>query len=58
MVDGEAHALIVAYATKKDTSIYQAATEMVVAGAAYLTALKAAEMANPLKIPPPTESTD
>ena len=58
MVDGEAHACIVARAMKKNISIYQAGTEIVLAGAAYLAARELAEKEHPLKILLPTETTD
>jgi len=42
MVSAEAHAFIVGYATKRDISLYQAATELVLAGAAHTAAQRVA----------------
>ena len=43
MVSAEAHAFIVGYATKRDITLYQAATELVLTGVAQTAAQKVAE---------------
>ena len=57
-LDLDVHAFVVAHATRNEITVRRAGRELILAGAAYLSAREDAEKANPLKILLPTETTD